>query len=322
MKNMIKYIVVLFAWLLTGCYEEDKIHVGEENEPFYTLPQGNHDYDQDIVSWFDRCGFYILYDFDEKDLYWNNEEWKQSGMLDYGLTGKLFGKKADPEYAGELLTLITKLFFDNYPEEFLMKGMPLKMLLCSELKTVENKFMMDETTGEYWYEDVLVDILTESGYDYIAITGGNSQIGNMSNSTKIELALQLNSPFLKRFGEKVLTSAPQEFFEVCDYDGVIRYGTTLFTYGYLNNSSNHKENTKEVNKQNDLLAYLALLGYPRSVLEETPGSTGDSNNPSLRGVFNPSRDVNGLVRKKYDILLKWIEELGVDTEGLQYPRLD
>ena len=101
MKNMIKYIVVLFAWLLTGCYEEDKIHVGEENEPFYTLPQGNHDYDQDIVSWFDRCGFYILYDFDEKDLYWNNEEWKQSGMLDYGLTGKLFGKKADPEYAGE-----------------------------------------------------------------------------------------------------------------------------------------------------------------------------------------------------------------------------
>ena len=41
--------------------------------------------------------------------------------------------------------------------------------------------------------------------------------------------------------------------------------------------------------------------------------------PSLRGVFRSDRDVNGIVRQKYDIIVEWLRTLGIEVDALQNP---
>ena len=109
-KVMRKWINILIgAALLCGCYSEDDIVATEGSELQFTFPQGNHDYDDRIMAYYDKYGFYILYDFEDRELYWNNTQWDQSflGTDKYtdGVQGSLLGEEADTLYVGKLLDL-------------------------------------------------------------------------------------------------------------------------------------------------------------------------------------------------------------------------
>ena len=71
-------IIILGLFLWTGCNDDDeKLTPSTEPEFRYVLPQGNHDYDTKIVSWYEDCGIYFLYKFEDKDVYYNeNDRWK------------------------------------------------------------------------------------------------------------------------------------------------------------------------------------------------------------------------------------------------------
>lgn len=92
----------------------------------------------------------------------------------------------------------------------------------------------------------------------------------------------------------------------------------MFQIGIL--TQDVRKNTVEESMHQDFLAYLALAGYPLSILE---GNVGVSDNaymyPSLRGVFRSDRDVNGIVRQKYDIIVEWLRTLGIEVDALQNP---
>lgn len=318
MRNIFKY-VILFCSILLGCYQEENICGREGGEPFYTLPQGNNSYDQSIVDWYERCGFYILYKFDEKDLYWDSENWKEAES-----TQKLGrkGTPAIPEFVNKQLDLITDIFLNVYSEKVIKEYMPLKILLCSELKDTRLEYVYSNGTTT----NVLVyfDALALRGYDYIAINGGNDAIMALSDSMKMEYSLSINSIFLSIYGEKnidvLFASVPDSFFEVSVYDGKYISKNQLFSRGFLNMNTNTSTQTEEGRKRNDLRAYLELAGYPLDVLEETPGDLGkDSSYPSLRGVLHPLRDVNGLVRQKYEIIIEFLNGLGIDVAKLQHP---
>ena len=70
-------IVGLFLW--AGCADEDAlIPIGRE-EPFLHLPQGNHDYDQQIMELYEKYGVSIFYKFEPKDVYqnWTGGTWNE-----------------------------------------------------------------------------------------------------------------------------------------------------------------------------------------------------------------------------------------------------
>ena len=106
----IAYLLLGVA-LLAGCNEEDDIVPRTENEVFYQLPQGDHDYDDKIVDYYNKYGFYILYEFEKKDLYWNNTGWTEylMGNEDFYYTseaaGYMLGEPADQDYAGRVLEM-------------------------------------------------------------------------------------------------------------------------------------------------------------------------------------------------------------------------
>ena len=73
-KGIMRYflIIILGLFLWTGCNDDDeKLTPSTEPEFRYVLPQGDHDYDTKIVSWYEDCGIYFLYKFENKDVYYN-----------------------------------------------------------------------------------------------------------------------------------------------------------------------------------------------------------------------------------------------------------
>ena len=127
----------------------------------YSVPQGNHDYDDRIVDWNKRCNTFILYKFNLKELYWQVNAWEESkpepegSTSSFPYTNGLLGAVADEEYVGEQLDLIETLFLNFYPDTTLRRCLPLKLLLCGELnwRSVEGNVSLRNVY---------------SGYDYLA----------------------------------------------------------------------------------------------------------------------------------------------------------
>lgn len=315
MMKLVYYLPILWLVFLTGCYEkEDDITPTEGTEEIFPLPQGDHDYDDQIVEWHDKYGFYALYIFEDKDLYWANTEWLEGFRPEIASGGSLKGKAGDPDYVGQQLEVIKELFLNNYPDELIEKGMNLRLLLCSELWYTWNERTFDEA-----WNIVLVPhydfIWCARGWDHIAVNGACKDITALDRDTKIQFSSEMNSLFLEILGEKKLFSIPEEFFEISEYKSKNFYGTNLFKNGYLKTAVN-SSNIAEF-KENDVISYFNLMGHPLSVLEGVPEEEIDDEVPSVVGLFN--REEGTLCKQKYDILLKCLKDAGVNMDKIQYP---
>ena len=64
------FYLFILAIGLFSCDDDNSLIPSETPEFGYSVPQGNHDYDERIVDWNKRCNTFILYKFDLKELYW------------------------------------------------------------------------------------------------------------------------------------------------------------------------------------------------------------------------------------------------------------
>ena len=60
MKQRILYILICLSAWIVSCDNEDNLSPTETPEIGYVVPQGDHDYDQKIVDWSERCNSFIL----------------------------------------------------------------------------------------------------------------------------------------------------------------------------------------------------------------------------------------------------------------------
>ncbi|MDY4044130.1 MAG: hypothetical protein SOY65_10055 [Marinifilaceae bacterium] len=326
--------VLFFCW---GCYEEDGIHVTEGLEVSYSLPQGDHMYDETIMSWFEQYGFYPLYIFEDKDIYWANENWEERFEDGSSGGGSLKGTQADPNYVGEQLALFQTAFMEIYPDSLIAKYMPLKLLLCSELWNVSINSTYDWVLGEYITQFLYTGLWAHEGWDYIAINGGSQvMVDTMTVQDKEEFQAELNEIFLRRLYENGVLEIPKEFGEISNYDGDMLNGygndaiaKTIFAEGFVSDPvCRGAQYTREESIKLDFEAYLSLLAHSKNWLESTPPSScyemGYQYNYILllNGVLHPTRDVNGLIHQKYDILMNMLRDKGINVEQLQYPVFD
>lgn len=69
MKQRILYILICLSAWIVSCDNEDNLSPTETPEIGYVVPQGDHDYDQKIVDWSERCNsFHPLQVQDERTL--------------------------------------------------------------------------------------------------------------------------------------------------------------------------------------------------------------------------------------------------------------
>lgn len=144
MKSMKKILCLFLGCVLfISCYDEGKIKPSEEPELIYgkyTLPQGDHDYDDDIVAFYKKYGSLLLYKFTTKDFGWSptgNVAWDitTDTIIIPGAGSKYDAQPADELYVSNQLELLQDKLF-NYLSDTLMSCLPQKILLCSTLDLV------------------------------------------------------------------------------------------------------------------------------------------------------------------------------------------
>ena len=317
MKQVI--LVVLSVILLASCYKkEDDLTPSEGTEEIFQIPQGEHAYDSVVVDWFNQYGFYALYIFEDKDLYWYNEGWLEGGKPDISTAGTEVGKPGDEEYVGYAIDMFDKLMLQNYPKDFIKNGMPLRVLFCSELWNCSLEYEFDENwnvISYYFYDRIWV----YEGWDNIAVNGANAYITDtLTRADQLQYSAQLNAYFLERLAKEDLIPMPgDDFFAISTYVDESNYGLELFEEGYLANVRNADVNTY---KKDDFLSYCRLAGYPLDLLNGEAMSEDDFEdgyNPPFEGLF--TRPESTLCKQKYDIMVKHLKSLGIDMDRIQNP---
>ena len=137
---------------MASCYNEDKLIATADPENVYseyTLPQGNHDYDEQIMRYYEKYGVLTLYKFRDKDFWWNSTSdirWNyipESNRTEAGYEAL----PADTLYVKEQLGLLENKFFTYYPDSLLKRTLPQKFLLASMfnyVSTIKNLQKMIE----------------------------------------------------------------------------------------------------------------------------------------------------------------------------------
>lgn len=299
---MRQYIYLfLFVTCLVACHEDDELTPTERPEFGYSVPQGNHEYDDRIVDWNERCNVFILYKFDLKELYWQVTNWYESieNAEDavYPYTEGLLGEVADTNYVGKQLNLVEEQFLNFYPDTTLRRCLPLKLLLCSKL-THRSVNGGEDVWNMY------------SGYDYLAFNWGNETILTMTDEEVASFRYDVNYEFLKRLldKEKIIVSA--NFYEGMNYEDKITK-ENMYERGFINQSTKQED---------DLEYYLqAILTTSYEELIADPGTPENNTGyyTSYTGILHENKDVNGFIRKKYDVLISELKEnYGIDVQKI------
>lgn len=117
-------IFILLLSIGIGCSKEAAIKP-DEVKPAYSLPQGNHPYDNQIMDFYRNYGCYILYKFSEHDFNWN-----------ITVNIPYVADQGDENYIAQSLEALDKNLFSSYPAAFLKIALPYKIILSSRIREV------------------------------------------------------------------------------------------------------------------------------------------------------------------------------------------
>lgn len=122
MKRLRIYIITLCCLCYMACAEDKEIGEIAPLSPDYTLPQGKSPADDRIVELHSQYGTYILYEYSQLDF-----------VYGFSTSYSYLYTLPDPQYVGDMLDLLEKIWFQYYPQEFHKKYMPYKILLADSL---------------------------------------------------------------------------------------------------------------------------------------------------------------------------------------------
>lgn len=285
----IKIVILLMASVIlwSACDDDDNLRPTEGLEKTYSLPQGNHDYDPAIVDWNKRCGVYILYEFEPKDLYWAQTTWVEAVETDGVRSSGILGEPADQDYVGKQLQLVEQHLLKYYPDTILRSWVPLKLLLCSKLEQVYD-------IPYEWREDLPL----YTGVDMMAMNYGNAGIVGMDAGTVTEFRDLINTAMVSRAVNIGKIVIPLEFSRISTYGEYIS-ASTMYKNGFIGNTS-------QVAKiETDFITYMEAMitkSYEELTRETNPGDQ------SYAGILHPTKDVNGLIQQKYKIVADYLKE--------------
>ncbi len=294
MKQHLIYLFMLVASLI-ACSDDDNLTPSERTEFGYTVPQGDHEYDDRIVDWNKRCNTFILYKFDLKELYWQVSSWNESKPQPEGSSNPynsgLVAEVADEAYVGEQLDLIESLFLDFYQDTTLYRCLPLKLLLCGRLdeRTISGAIRKSHSAF--------------SGYDYLAFNWGNENVLTLTDMQKKTFKNEVNNTFLTRLLDNGKIVIDPAFYEGMNYTSSYN-SSTMYERGFL------KTGIKQENDAKNYIEVIISNTYEDLIAENTSTSTNI-------GILNPAKDKNGYIRKKYDVLVNSFKaNYGIDLQAI------
>ena len=268
----------------------------------YTLPQGNASFDAAIVDFFHKYDSYILYKFSDVDFNYQLSYNLATPPIGTGgfVPGPVVMRGGDSIAIQSALDFMNQYWFAFYPEDFKKKYLPQKILLAGLIyNTAYN------TTTKI-YDTPRVNPLTVpiEGVDHITLPKIDTAFNTYPLASKILLKAQVNKIFLKHLMYPPIStmpaviSQPTDFFKVSDYTVNALTKANMYKYGFDTVVAGRAPGNYV-----DLLAFLdTICTKPKSALDAY--------------MLNPSVDVLGLTKRKYDLLVNFFKNYGVDIQAI------
>lgn len=319
MKRIKYYISLIFIGLVLQCCYDDEKLTPSGDEPVLSekdLPQGNHDYDNKIMEWWNNYNLLTFYRFNDKEFWWTptaDIRPQPAPGTEGGTSRGYEGTQADTNYVGNLVDMLEKEFFAYYPQEYLKYRMPKKFLLMGELTFTPPSLLDPEHAPKY-------RIYTHVGYDRIAINMANEDILKMTADSIQAFREELHSNFLLWQVDFGFIENSPEFFTITTYGKSYTFSSEItirnfYGDGFIN--ANSQTST------NDWKAFISAI--VTHTYEELTGEI----DPSIfvNGRFNAKKwesadqclgmlnkdpqkgwDKSGKINEKYDIIIKYFKQ--------------
>jgi len=277
-----KYFAACIAFLalvslLTACQKEAAL-TASPAKPLYTLPQGNHSYDQSILQFYQNYHSLILYRFD-------------SVAYGYNVTGplnpQLAMRVADTNAISSALDFLHANWLDLYPEAFLQQTLPYKILLSSQISIAD---LFNGQVDFYRYYPAM------GGLNYVAFGLVNDSLNTLTAQQVDSTRGLLQQAFWQQAVQNKMIGRPAAFDSLTNYAQVdqtnLRRNGMFFYHPYGNNGVV------------DFLDYIQVI--------TSTDSTTMSNT-----WLSPAVDIKGRYAAKYKLILNYyIQNYGVNLQAI------
>lgn len=266
-------MLVLFT--LAACKKKEGEIISDTLEPEYMLPQGNHPYDARIVNFYNTYGCYILYKFSAKDFAWNINS-NLGFVADQG----------DEAYIEPALEALDKYLLELYPDDFLKKALPYKIILSSLIRELS-------VAGQ----PMPTPVNSVSSVSQFTFGHASSRLATLTPAQLKVMKAELHTEFWRQATAYGKIPLPPLFVNATDYTTVIfqaRKNAGVFQL---------KPNVKATAHTDFVLFINAIATSTRQQLEQS--------------LFLPANDPNGKYKLKYNFIINYYKEnYNVDLETL------
>lgn len=302
-------IVAMFTILaLNSCKKEEAALTPSGIVDGYILPQGNNAFDNTIVDYYNKYNTYLLYKFTYEDIYWTPTGYTVPTL--YG-TYWSWGHEvamAEEAYIPAQLALIKSSLFDLYPDKFLKKFLPGKILLCSKVDSIGTGY-----DSNYQSYKIQKSIGAYSYYNTICVNYGNSSVTTMTAADKVAFLKKVNTMFIENIISRSLTTPTLDFINTADYATAMTLYTQSLGKGIIINYSG----PTALADWNAYIRAMMTLSETQLNMQVAMPSQYEYPAPTSLGILNPSKDINGQVKKRYAIVRNYfISEYGIDLQTI------
>lgn len=270
MKNLQYFIVSTFIlFSISSCKKKEAALEPSTIEIEYKLPQGNHDYDPTLVELSNKYGSYFLYKFSAVDFSYNPV------YSSPGFGNTYTADIADEAYVGKVLTFIQNNWLNFYTDDFLKANLPFKVLLAQNLRS--------KTTPVKYYTVL-------SNYNQLTLGNFSADFDKMTDLDKRTYLNNLHAEFWNFISNRNKLEVPTTFTALSNYTLTTVTAANMYSFGFLIPISGQDNKPTR-----DFLSYIAAItSKSKATLDAT--------------ILSPTTDVNGLVRKKYDIIINYYKQ--------------
>ncbi|MRG48383.1 hypothetical protein GFS24_24925 [Chitinophaga sp. SYP-B3965] len=291
-------ILFLLCVITAGCdKKEDALVATEAPEAVYgdhTLPQGDHDYDDNIVDFYKKYNTLILYKFEDKDIFWDVSrainQCKYDPVTNKTTSGYMY-TRADEAYISQQLDLLHEKFFKYFSDDFLKQYLPRKIFLM-------DKYLLVSAGTGTPDKQTSTKYAATAGIDYLGVTGGGKEILTMTAAEKYTFKGAIVNFFLQRLISKGVMVPPAAFTDLTNYS--LSMPTWELTYG------NGIIDWDRRQPLTDWAAYVELL------VKNT-----DAKLNATGGFLNPAIDNKGTIRKKCNVVINHFKtQFNIDLQAI------
>ncbi|RAJ08252.1 hypothetical protein LX64_00899 [Chitinophaga skermanii] len=266
---MKKYALFLLVVVMAACSKEDKL-TPSPVKPLYQIPQGNQPYDDTIVKLYGQYKTYILYKYTHADFAYNLLNNRTDSAQAPNLT-----------YVPNALEMLRKGILNKYPEAFLQKTMPQKILLASSIGN----------TGKPSASNFAATISA------MTIGWCDSTLVKQTPENMRFIYRKMNRAYFERLMLANIITVPADFSALAytSYDvvGPVPYALGIVEPPAFGN-----------NQTTDFLGFVEhIMGYTKSELDAT--------------ILSASVDKSGKIKKKYAIVVKFfLDNYNFDLQAI------